>query len=202
MKKRKRTYDFGSVIQNKKIPILTLDARWHELFPDERKTSRLRELELKVNQLLMTQGKLATDIEDMKKLKKTLLKDIIDNMDTGNDITGKVKKRLDKDKRYVEELNNKINEASDQLLEIPNKIREANEELLIESINICYNTIHTNKDELDKISEWIRKTREELKEKILLKHDMESNMKVIYNNMHDILGADILDLFDNMQNDN
>lgn len=203
MRKRKKTNDFNMVVNSKKVPILTLDARWHELFPDDKKTSRLKDLEKKVNQLLMTQGKLANDIEDMKKLKKTLLKDIIDNMDTGNDLSGKAKKRLEKDKRYVDELNIKIQEASDQLLEIPEKIREANEELLIESLNICYKTINTNKEELAKISEWISKTRDELKEKILLKHDMEENMKLIYSNMHDILGAEIIDYFDvqNKKND-
>lgn len=203
MRKRNKVVGFDTIIQDKKIPILTLDTRWHELFPEDKKTNRIRELEQKVNQLLKTQGKLVNDIKDMKKLKKTLLKDIIVNMDADNDTQGKAKgNRLKKNKRYINELNDKIKDASDQLLDLPNKIKEANEELLIESLKICYEAIHSYDEELVKISEWINKTRDELKKKILLKHDIETNMNLIYSNMHDILGAEIIDLFDRTQNNN
>lgn len=196
MKKRKKI-DYYSIIQNKKIPILTLDTRWHELFPDEFKTNRIRELEQKVNQLLKTQGKLVNDIKDMKNLKKTLTKDIIINMDFKNNKSKE--KRMDKDKLFIDELNNRIKEASDQLLEIPYKIKEANEELLLESLKCCYEKIHNNQEELTKINDWIIKTREELKKNILKKHDIETTTKQIYTNMHDILGAEIIDLFDSIQ---
>lgn len=199
MGKRKKAVDFNSLIQNKKIPILTLDARWHELFPDDKKTGRIKELEQKVNNLLKTQGKLVNDIEDMKKLKKTFMEDIINNMDLQEDHTKAKEKRMEKNKRYIDKLNNRLNEANDQLLEIPNKIKEANEELLIESLKVCYERIDSNRKELSKISDWILKTREELKKNILLKQDMETTNKLIYTNMHDILGAEIINLFDHIQ---
>ena len=44
MSKRKRS-NYLNIIKNKKFPILTLDSRWHELFPDELKSSRIKELE-------------------------------------------------------------------------------------------------------------------------------------------------------------
>lgn len=196
---KRKNFDFNSIVQNKKIPILTLDERWHELFPEERKTGRIKELEQKVNHLLKTQGKLADDIENMKKLKKTLLGEIIENMDVNNDDQNKSKeKKMDKSKRYIDELNMKIDETSDQLLDIPYKIKEANDELLIESIKYCYEVLRNNRKELDKINDWIKSTREELRRNILLKHDMELTNKLIYANMHDILGAEIIDLFDNV----
>ena len=77
---KRKNFDFNSIVQNKKIPILTLDERWHELFPEERKTGRIKELEQKVNHLLKTVGKLADDSENMKKLKKTLLGEIIEKV--------------------------------------------------------------------------------------------------------------------------
>ncbi|CRZ34716.1 hypothetical protein DFR55_10554 [Herbinix hemicellulosilytica] len=191
--------DFNSIIRDKKVPILTLDSRWHELFPDEKKTARIKELEQKVNQLLKTQGKLINDIEDMKKLKKTFLDDIIVNMDTKEDISKSKEKRMDKNKRYIDKLNDKIKEASEQLREIPDKIKEANEELLLESLKVCYNNIYENRKELERITDWIAKTREELKRNILLKQDLETLTKQIYSHMHDILGAEIIDIFDKMQ---
>ena len=91
MKKIKRV-EFNSIIKNKKLPILTLDARWHALFPDEKKNVRIKLLEQKVNKLLKTQGKLVNDIKDMKKLKKSLVSDIVKNTF-----------REDKDKKYKDE---------------------------------------------------------------------------------------------------
>lgn len=197
--RKKKKVDFYSVIQNKKLPTLTLDARWHELFPDEKKTGRIKELEEKVNQLLKTQGKLVNDIEDMKKLKKSFMEDIIVNMDAEEDANKTKEKRMDKNKRYINKLNDKINEASDRLSRIPNEIKEANEELLIESLRVCYERIYSNKNEIAVINDWIRETREELKKKILLKHDMETYSKQIYSNLHDILGAEIINIFDGLQ---
>ena len=200
MRKRKAT-NYNKIIKNKKLPILTLDARWHELFPDEKKSYRIKELEQKVNQLLKNQGKLVYDIKDMKRLKKTFISDIMVNMDIKNDLLGKSKeKRLDQNKRYINELNEKIDKASDKLSELPYKIKEANEELVLESIKKCYERIHDNQDELDDISEWINDTREKLKLKILEKYDMETENNLMYTYMHDILGSEIIDEFDMKQN--
>jgi hypothetical protein len=196
MRKRKKL-DYNKIVKNKKLPILTLDARWHELFPDENKSFRIKELEQKVNRLLKNQGKTVHDIKDMKKLKKSLVTDIVVNMDIKNDLLGKSKeKKLDQNKRYINELNEKIDKASDRLLELPYKIKEANEELVIESIQSSYERIHENQDKLDNISEWIKKAREELKQKILEKHDMETANNLIYSYMHDILGSEVIDIFD------
>lgn len=197
MRKRRKDKSFNSIIENKKVPILTLDSRWHELFPEEKKTYRLKGLEKDVNDLLKLQGKLVNDIKDMKNLKKSLVKDIVVNMDIKDDIIGKAKeKKLDQNKRFINELNDKIDKASDELSELPYQIREANEELLSESIKSCYEQININKEELIGITNWIEDTREELKQKILSKHDMETTNDMIYSYLHDILGAEILDLFD------
>lgn len=196
MGKRKRL-DYRKVVKNKKLPILTLDSRWHEIFPDDKKTAKIKELENKVNRLLKTQGKIVNDIKDMKKLKRSLISDIVVNMDIKNDITGKAKeKKLDQSKRFINELNEKIDNASERLSELPYKIREANEELLSESIKYCYDRIHDNQEELKNISEWIQKTRMELKEKILVKYDLESSYNLMYTYLYDILGSDVIDIID------
>lgn len=200
MRKRKKS-EFNIVVKDKKLPILTLDSRWHGLFPDDRKSFRIKELEQRLNGLLKTQGKLVNDIKDMKKLKKTLVSDIVVNMDTENDSKGNSKeKKLDQNKRYINELNEKIDKSSDRLSEIPYKIKEVNEDLLVESIKNCYDRIQYNQEELSKISDWILKTREELKEKIIIKNDMETANNLIYSYMHDILGPDIIEAFDSTHN--
>lgn len=196
MRKRKKD-NVNKIIKNRKLPILTLDARWHEIFPDELKTLRIKELEQKLNQLLKAQGKMVNDIKDMKRLKKSLFSDIVVNMDIKNDVLAKPKeKKMDQNKRYIYEINDKIDKASDELAEIPYKIKEANEELLSECVTICYERICNNQEELAFIADWIIKAREELKRKILLKHDMENENNLVYSYMHDILGAEVIDVFD------
>ncbi len=193
----KKKIDFIGVVKNKKLPILTLDARWHEIFPEEKKTSAIRELEQKVNDLLKKQGKAVNDIKDMKRLKSSLLKDIVDNMDIGKDSAGKAKeKKQDKNKQYVNELNEKIDLAMDELAEVPYQIKQANEELLAESISSFYQDLEKNNSEILEIAQWIAGVREELKRQILIKQDLEAKNSLIYTYMHDILGAEIMELFD------
>jgi len=201
MGKKEKKFDFNSIVKNKKLPILTLDVRWHELFPENDKPEEIKELEQKVNNLLKKQGKLVNDIKDMKKLKNSLIKDIMVNMDIGTDLIGKAKeKKLDKNKQYINELNGKINISMDELSEIPYQIKEANEELLVESMNICYDRIANNKEEIKKIAEWIAEIRDALKTKILIKQDMESKNSLIYTYMHDLLGPELMEGLDKERN--
>lgn len=198
--KRRKKINFNSIVKNKKLPILTLDSRWHELFPDEKKTYRIRDLEQKLIKLLKTQGKLVNEIKDMKNLKKSLMSEIVANMDIENDSKSKSKeKKLDRNKNYINELNKKMDNASNRLADLPYEIKRVNEELLVESIKNCYDRIHDNQEDLSKISDWIIKTREELKRKIVLKNDMETTNKQMYSYLHDILGPEIIEAIDKTQ---
>jgi ElaB/YqjD/DUF883 family membrane-anchored ribosome-binding protein len=200
MAKKDKKIDFNSIVKNRKLPILTLDARWHELFPEDNKTAEIKDLELKLNNLLKRQGKMVNDIKDMKRLKNNLLKDIMDNMDTGKDHVRKDKDRkLDKNKQYINELNEKITSAMNELADIPYLIKEANEALMVASMDIFYSNLERNKAEIKEISDWIAEVREELKTKILVKQDMETKNTLLYSYMHDILGADIMEAFDKGQ---
>lgn len=199
--KKNRNGDFKSLIKNRTIPILTLDSRWHELFPEELKTPRIKELEDKVNNLLKLQGKLVYNIKDMKRLKKSLLLDIIKNMDIKNDRAGLSKgKKIDQNKKIIYEMNSKMDKASEKLSELPYQIKEANEELLLESIQFCYERLRRNEIALNEVSEWIKQTREELKRKILIKNDLQAVNSMIYKYLHDILGNDIIEVFDMKNN--
>jgi len=201
MGKKNRKFEYSKIIKNKKLPILTLDVRWHELFPENEKPEEIRELEQRVNNLLKKQGKLINEIKDMKKLKNSLIKDIMVNMDIGTDLIGKAKeKKLGKNKQYINEINEKIHTSMDELSEIPYQIKEENEELMVESMNICYNQIENNKEEIKKIADWIAGIRDELKNKILMKQDMESKNSLFYTYMHDLLGVELMEGFDKENN--
>ena len=61
---------YKPALAGKKIPILTLDNKWHKLFTQKKPDKKLRRLEEELNELLKKQGKLTSEIKDIKKLKK------------------------------------------------------------------------------------------------------------------------------------
>jgi hypothetical protein len=200
MGKKTKRIDFNKIVKDRKLPILILDARWHELFSEDQKTPSMKELERKLNNLLKQQGKLVNDIKDMKTLKNNLLKEIMENMEIGSGSDKAKEKKLEKNKQFINELNEKIDLAMDELSEIPYRIKEVNEELMAESIDIFYDRLEINKEELKSVADWIAQMREELKRKILIKQDLEVKNTMIYTYMHDILGAELMELFDKQIN--
>lgn len=202
MKKKEKEIDFRAVFKNKKIPILTLDEKWHELFPDYDKPPHIKSLETKVNSLLKNQGKQVNDIKDMKRLKKKLMDEILANMDASSGSDSKMKtKKLEKSQQLIREINDKLAASSDTLSNLPYEIKEANEELMIESMKVCYERLHSGIEKIETLNESIIKLREELKQKILIKQDMEIKNDKMYSYMHNLLGAEVMEIFDKKDNE-
>lgn len=185
-------------LRNKKIPILVLDQKWHQLFALGGKPESVVSIEAQLNHLLEQQGQLNCDLKDMKKLKKQLMNSIVENIEgTYEEKFGaKETKKLEENRRMIDELNTKIEEAEDVLMELPAKIREINETLMLETVQYCYNKLHANLKEAQEIAEWIAQVRKELKINIIKKQNREINGRQIYAYMHDIFGMEILNLFD------
>lgn len=197
MRKKKESLQIEKVLAGRKVPILTLDAKWHDLFPANDKPANIKELENKLNQLLKKQGKLVSDIKGMKALKPKLMDEIIVNMGADNTKEGRLKaKKLDRNQKLIKDIGNKMSKAEDELLELPYEIKAVNEKLIIESAKVCYQRIQINKKTIEDTNQWILKTRNELKEKILLKQDLEEKNTSVYTYMHDLLGADLLENLD------
>ncbi|MBE5967501.1 MAG: hypothetical protein E7255_11170 [Lachnospiraceae bacterium] len=195
--RRAKKAKLNNLVKNQKLPILTLDSRWHEIFPEEEKTSEIKDLETKLNDLLRKQGKLVNEVKELKQLKKNLMGAIVANMEIDSSPAGKVKaKKQDRNKQYILEINEKIEKEMEELSKLPYRIREINEELLVESVTICYSRIEKQVEEINEVSDWILKTREKLKEKILLKQDMELRNTTMYSYMHDLLGAELMESID------
>lgn len=169
------------------IPILTLDERWYHLITDKLKTDEIRYWEKRLNELLKKQGQVNNDIKEVKKIKKQLIQDVVDNMqDEDND--PKKAKVMEQNQRLIKEAKDKINSLEDEALDIPRDIVDANRNLLIETVKVCYNKINSNKEDLEVLDKWINATRVKLKKNILIKQDKEEANNRMYSSMHDILG--------------
>ncbi len=199
-KRKEENSEYNEVrrmVRSTRIPILTLDNKWHELFPDYKKTNRIKELERQLNELLKKQGKMTDDRKEMKKLKQKLMEEIISNMsEEGGEIGRFKQKKQEKSQKMILDINDKLEQYEEELDEIPDKIKKVNEELLIESIRIWHTEMEHNREEIEALNNWILDAREKLKTNILRKQDMETQNSAMYSYMHNLLGAKLMEQVD------
>jgi hypothetical protein len=190
--------EFKAALKGKKIPILVLDQKWHRLFAIHGKPDVVQELEVEINSMIAREGKLNNEQKELKKLKNQLMDSIVKNMDgtTGEAGNAFREKKLDEDKRLIDEVNAKIEANEDELLELPGKIKETNEQLMLESMDYFYEKLRINSEEAKEIEDWITQVRIDLKKNIIRKQNREINNKEMYAYLHDIFGPDVLNLFD------
>lgn len=188
---------FKPALSSRKFPVLTLDNNWHQLFTKTEPDRKLKQLETKLNNLLKKQGKANTEIKRLKKLKKKLMNEIVhlaDEISNGGDKA--VEKKLEENKRLINECNEKIAEYEDQLIELPGEINRVNTELMLKTMEICYDILKKNKAEIDETSEWIAAVRVELKKRLVRKQEQEQMNQYIYKYMYNVFGPDVIDMFD------
>lgn len=184
---------FREALGDKRIPVLILDNKWHKLFKRSGTTPEIEELEKKLTELLKRQGKLNSEIKDIKKVKNELMNNIVSSMDDKNK---EAEKKVNDSKRLINEANDKIDSYEDELLELPREIDKVNKELMIQTMALCYETLSENTDEIEKIADWIHNVRIELKKNIIRKQEREFQNADLYTYMHDIFGPDVMEIFD------
>ncbi len=185
----KERQDFNSALIGKTVPLLVLDQKWHRLFAVHGKTEEIKELESKLNNLLAEQGRLNNRLKELKKLKGRLLDEIVQGMEDKE-------KHLEENKRLIDEINEKMEECEDELVDIPYQIRTTNDELMLLSMDYFYEKIRINQTESVEIEEWINQVRIDLKKNIIRKQNRDINNKEIYAYLHDIFGAEVINIFD------
>lgn len=188
---------FSSALREKKIPILTLDNKWHQLFARTNPNKAALRLEGELTELLKQQGKANTETKELKRLKKKLMQEIMDNAgETADGNDAKAVKKMEENKRLINECNERLEAYEEQLLELPDQIERKNRELMLLTMEACYEAMKANEAELAETSQWIARIRIELKKKLVRKQEMEQTNQEIYSYMHDIFGAEVIELFD------
>lgn len=188
---------FSTALKEKKIPILTLDNKWHQLFARTNPNKAALRLEGELTELLKQQGKANTETKELKRLKKKLMQEIMDNAgETADGNDAKAVKKMEENKRLINECNERLEAYEEQLLELPDQIERKNRELMLLTMEACYEAMKANEAELAETSQWIARIRIELKKKLVRKQEMEQTNQEIYSYMHDIFGAEVIELFD------
>ena len=95
---------YVQAIDGKKIPILTLDQKWHRLFTQTGVSAEIKRKEEKVNELLKKQGGLQTRQKDIKRLKNKLMQEVLSSMEGEEKPKGRSREENGK---LIEECNEK-----------------------------------------------------------------------------------------------
>lgn len=188
---------YSPALKEKKIPILTLDNKWHRLFTQTNPNKTILRLTEELNDLLKKQGKATTESKDIKRLKKKLMQEIVENAEgTAEGNNQKALKKMEDNKRLINECNERLTMYEDQLIELPGEIDRVNRELMLQTMDICYDTLKTNETEIEETAKWVAAIRVELKKRLIRKQEMEQMNQELYSYMHDIFGAEVIEIFD------
>ena len=192
-KKKNSGLGFAKIAQNKNLPPLVLDQKWHHLFTEDGKPKEVAKLEQKVNKHLSRQGHLNQEMKELKALKNKLMKNIMDNMEETSE---KESLKLQENGRLITEINQRMEAARKELDELQDLMKMDNDQLMVETMELCYGIMNQNETEREELASWISKTRVELKKKIIRKDAIEDKNKEIYAYLHDIFGAQVTGAFD------
>ncbi|MBQ9699180.1 MAG: hypothetical protein IJV71_01015 [Lachnospiraceae bacterium] len=173
-------------IKRCKLPLLTLDIKWQAIFNTPDKSDEIAKLEKELNKLLKSQGRINTDMKDLKKLKKQLMNEIMVNMDSPDD--SRARKKVQKSKELIEDINDKLILLEDEELDIPGSMSDINARLALESMSEIMDVFEENEEEIEELEEWIKETRAELKERVMVlqkKKDANARMEKYLTDMFD-----------------
>ena len=73
---------------------------------------------------------------------------------------------------------------------VPQKIDELNRTLMLETMDYCYREMKSNAEQIKFLSDWLARTRREIKKNVVIKQNREIMNRQLYAYMHDIFGAD------------
>jgi len=189
---------YMSALEGKSIPILTLDNKWHQLFTQTEMTPEIEQLADQLNALVERDGKIRSETKDIKKLKKKLLGEIVPLRDKANKSANSaaIEKEIQDRTRLINDCNDRLDSHQDELLDLSREIYDVDYKLMIETMKVCYETLHENTDYIKTMDEWISKGRVELKKNVIRLQETEMENYNLYSYMHQIFGPEVIEIFD------
>lgn len=185
--------DILEMIKRSKLPILTLDIKWQAIFNNEDKSDEIAKLEKELNKALKSQGRINNDMKDLKKLKKQLMAEIMANMDSPDD--SRARKKVQKSKELIEEINDKLILLEDEELDIPSNMADINARLALESMSEMIDVLDDSQEEIDELEEWINETRTELKKQVAILQQKKENNARMEKYLSDMFDSDIINKY-------
>ena len=139
---------------------------------------------------LKSQGRINTDMKDLKKLKKQLMNEIMVNMDSSDN--SRARKKVQKSKELIEEINDKLILLEDEELDIPGSMKDINARLALESMSEMMDVFEENEEAIEELEEWVNETRLELKKQVLILQKKKDDNARMEKYLTDMFDSDII----------
>lgn len=182
--------DIVQKIKRKHIPPLTLDVKWQAIFNTPDKPSNIAKLEKQLNDIIKRQGGITNDRKDLKRIKKQLMQEIVENMDSPED--SRADKKVKKSKELIDDINDKLILLEDEELDIPDNMAEINAQLMLESMDEILDSYEENEEDIEVLESWINETRIELKKRVLLLQKKKEENAMMEKYLLDMVDSDII----------
>lgn len=181
-------------IKNLRLPLLTLDRKWYLLF-NGNKPKQIQETENELNEVIKSESRIKEEKQKLNTLKKKLVDQIVGNMNAAEGSIGF--RKMEKSRDLIEEINDKLILLENDELDIPLKLREKNAELAMETMELFYDSIADDLEEIAKLEQWIKETRAEMKKKIELYDEKVEKTRHVTRYFNSLLGPDITGMYMN-----
>lgn len=193
-------YSLRQIFRNRKVPIVTLDERFINLFPEGNMTPKQLRLRDELISLMKEQSRNLEEIKALKRYKSQLMQEIVENMEVDQTPLGRLKERkLAKNRRLIEEINQKLCETEDHLEKLPGEIHAKNEELMGESLQLCYESLSEKNRKKKAVNEEIKELELRLRQLKKQKSEIEKDYRGTYTYLYDMLGTDVMRKIDEEQ---
>ena len=196
MAKRKNDEDYIELeeivqkIKRHRLPPLTLDVKWQTIFNTPDKPAKIAKLEKQLNEIIKRQGGITNDRKDLMRIKKQLMQEIVENMDSPEN--SRADKKVRKSKELIEDINDKLILLEDEELDIPDNMAEVNAALMLESMDVILDSYDENEEDIEVLESWINETRLELKKRVLLLQKKKEENATLEKYLFDIVDSDII----------
>lgn len=181
---------------DKNTHLLVLDQKWHQLFKDK-KPMKVQSLEKELNQLLQKQGTYTTELKEYSDLKKKMMDEIVNSMKEAYDENNKkAQKKMDRNKRYIEQINVKLGHHQEALTLLPERISEVNKKLVNATMKHFYHTMQERKIKAENLHKEVEVLKQTISETIIKRDEAKEHYQQLYGYIHDVVGADIIEQYD------
>ena len=180
----------------KSIPVLIVNKDWHDLFMGK-KPAKIQAAEKRLEVLVKKYSQVKQELKEYEGLKKQLLEGILADMNSiSEESTDQLEKKMETNTSLIQDLNARMDEGGDLLLDLPHQIDECNKELIFQTAEFFYPKLIENTKEYQLLAEEINDLRRRLRAKLERRVEIEERNDAIYQKLHQILGAELLDELD------
>ncbi len=188
------------IFRNRKLPIVTLDERFINLFPENMMSKRQRKLRDELVELMKDQSRILEDVKGLTRHKSQLMQEIVENMEVDHTPLGRLKeKKLARNRKLIDDINQQLLLAEDSLEKLPGEIAAKNEELMVESLQRCYDSVFEKNLRKKALEDEIKEMEWKLRDLKKRKFEIEKDYRGTYTYLYDMLGTEMMRRIDEEQ---